>query len=62
MAKTVLEFCGNAAKLGEIRRFAREEFLERYDAGRNHGIMLDIYRQAIARRHQLEEAEVVPAT
>jgi glycosyltransferase involved in cell wall biosynthesis len=62
MAKTVLELCGDRPRLGEMRRAAREEFVSRYDAGRNHRMMLEIYRQAIARRRQLEEGEVVPAT
>ncbi|MGD0463748.1 MAG: glycosyltransferase family 4 protein [Tepidisphaeraceae bacterium] len=62
MAKTVLELCGDPPRLGEMRRSAREEFVGRYDAGRNHRMMLEIYQQAIARRQQLEQGEVVPAT
>jgi glycosyltransferase involved in cell wall biosynthesis len=62
MAKTVLGVCGDELRLGEMRQAAREEFLNRYDAGRNHRMMLDIYQQAIERRERLEEPEVVPAT
>jgi hypothetical protein len=45
-----------------MRRFAREEFLKKYDVARNHRMMLDIYRQAIERREQIEESETVAAT
>jgi glycosyltransferase involved in cell wall biosynthesis len=62
MAKTVLDLCGDGPKLRDMRLSAREEFLNKYDAGRNHRMMLDIYQHAIARRHELEASEVVAAT
>jgi glycosyltransferase involved in cell wall biosynthesis len=62
MAKTVVELCEDRVRLGEMRRTSREEFLGRYDAARNHRMMLEIYRQAMERHAGLEESEVVTAT
>jgi glycosyltransferase involved in cell wall biosynthesis len=62
MAKTVLELCGDGVKLAEMRRSSRQEFLGRYDASRNHRMMLEIYRQAMERRERIEEHEAVTAT
>jgi glycosyltransferase involved in cell wall biosynthesis len=62
MAKTIVDLCADTAKLSEMRRTSREEFLGRYDAARNHRTMLEIYRQAMERRAGLEESEVVAAT
>ena len=45
-----------------MRRFARQEFLEKYGVARNHRVMLDIYRKAIERREEIEESETVAAT
>lgn len=62
MAKTILELYRNRPALAGMRRGAREEFVGRYDATRNHGLMLQIYQQAIARRERLEEPELAAAT
>jgi glycosyltransferase involved in cell wall biosynthesis len=62
IAKTVLDLCKDSTTLAAMRRFAREEFLKKYDVARNHRMMLDIYRQAIERREQIEESETVAAT
>ncbi len=62
MANTVVGLCNDSSALAAMRRFARQEFLEKYDVARNHRVMLDIYQKAIERREEIEESETVAAT
>jgi hypothetical protein len=45
-----------------MRQSARAEFLAKYDAERNQRMMLEIYQQAITRRHGLRETAMVAIT
>lgn len=62
MANTVVDLRKDLSALAAMRRFARQEFLEKYDFARNHRVMLDIYSMAIERREGIEESETVAAT
>jgi glycosyltransferase involved in cell wall biosynthesis len=62
LQQSVLDLLGNESNMTKMQNFAREEFLNKYNATRNHRIMLDIYRQAIQRREEIEESEIVAAT
>lgn len=62
LAATVMELCGDENRLAEMRGLAREEYQKKYEAGKNHTIMLEVYRQAIERREEMEESEIVAAT
>ena len=61
MAKTILELYQNPSAIANMRDGAGE-FVGRYEAARNHGLMIQIYQQAIARRERLEEPELAAAT
>jgi hypothetical protein len=56
MADTLLDLGKDSSALEAMRRLARDEFLEKYDAAGNHRVMLNIYRKAI------EDSETVAAT
>jgi glycosyltransferase involved in cell wall biosynthesis len=62
MAKTVLDLCNDPSSLTAMRRFAREEFLEKYDGDGNYRMILDIYQKAIERREAIKESETVAVT
>jgi glycosyltransferase involved in cell wall biosynthesis len=58
LARTILELWNTAPGM---RQSTREEFLAKYDAERNYRLIMEIYQQAIARRHGLQNAELVTA-
>ena len=62
LAQVVTTLAANPAALAAMRQSAREDFQKKYDGPRNYRLMLDIYRQAIDRRAQIEEPQTVPAT
>jgi len=57
LSKTVLDLCNNPSAVAAMRPFARDEFLKKYGAARNHGMILDIYRNAIDHRERFEQSE-----
>jgi glycosyltransferase involved in cell wall biosynthesis len=60
MAQKIQHLIANSA-LAEMRTAAREKFLTSYTATQNHTILIDIYHQAIDRRH-LRSTIQVPVT
>jgi glycosyltransferase involved in cell wall biosynthesis len=61
MANTVVGLCEDSSALAAMRRQARETYLEKYNAGENHRILLGIYHHAIECREEIEKSETVAA-
>jgi glycosyltransferase involved in cell wall biosynthesis len=62
LARTIVWLRQNPTALAQMRHEARGEFLSKYDPARNHRMMLEIYRQATARRAGADEPQLVAAT
>jgi glycosyltransferase involved in cell wall biosynthesis len=60
MARQILRLAGDGPRLVEMRRAAREQFLECYTAERNYLTMLQIYRQALFVRHHQPTTSPIP--
>ncbi len=55
LARAVVELTENRARLSDMRRRARGEFLARYTAERNYELLMDIYGRALAAGGRLDE-------
>ena len=55
LSRAVVELTENRARLSDMRRRARGEFLARYTAERNYELLMDIYGRALAAGGRLDE-------